>query len=154
MLNLEINPPKKTKRSIENPDETVRTNVLTISGDFYERKSTTNLFIEVTSGQIGDKINPYRFHDSSDLREILKIWNQWHLNDLKAGTRRQAEILSTRLADKDYSYDKAVSILKDNDLYVDRGYVYGSAWLAEELPHRWHHSNCGAMPARLQPGYC
>jgi len=35
---------------------------------------------------------------------------------------------------KGFSYDKDVAFLKKQSLYSDKGYKYGSEWLAQKLP--------------------
>ncbi|MGL5713295.1 MAG: hypothetical protein ACRCX7_12635 [Cetobacterium sp.] len=63
---------------------------------------------------------------------IVEIWNEWHLNDLKAGTKKQTEYLNKVGV---VGYDEAVKALKDVGLYEDSGYRYGSDWLFNPAPN-------------------
>jgi len=67
---------------------------------------------------------------------LCRIWERWHLNDMRAGTFVQEEILrQARDKGVDVStYEKACDYLHEFDVLVDDGYKYGSAWLKEELP--------------------
>jgi hypothetical protein len=70
------------------------------------------------------------------LLRILEVWDEWHLNDMEAGTKLQEEILVKHYGKKKrgYTYVDACNVLKKEGLYVDRGYKYGSAWLLRILP--------------------
>ena len=71
------------------------------------------------------------------IAEFLKIWNRWHLNDMKAGSPAQEEYLRDNPIEAVYPeshYEKACQALEAAGLLVDNGYKYGSAWLTEELP--------------------
>lgn len=84
-------------------------------------------------GQIQDNIKPL----NKEQKELLEIWEKWHLNDMKAGTEKQEQALKEwRLKNKinGYAYDQEVEFLKSINLYEDKGYKYGSAWLKKELP--------------------
>jgi hypothetical protein len=97
---------------------------LSISGVIFERDEETGW------GQIREKVK-----DIIPAR-LYQIWERWHLNDMRAGTFVQEEILR-QAKDKgaDLStYEKACDYLHEFDVLVDDGYKYGSAWLKEELP--------------------
>jgi hypothetical protein len=67
---------------------------------------------------------------------LYQIWKRWHLNNMRAGTFAQEEILR-QAKDKGVdvsSYEKACDYLHSFDVLVDEGYRYGSAWMKEELP--------------------
>ena len=104
---------------------------LSITGVYFTGKkllkSEDNL---LGSGQIRDKV-----------REIIparlyKIWKRWHLNDMRAGTFVQEEVLRQAEASgvSFNDYDDACKYLQRFDALVDDGYKYGSKWLKEELP--------------------
>lgn len=81
------------------------------------------------SGQCQDSINDIlQGHKTWDI--IYKMWKKWHLNDLRAGTKRQRKLLSKY---EDISYDKQKEILSDNNLLEDDGFVYGTEWLFENI---------------------
>jgi len=78
--------------------------------------------------------------------EALDIWDRWHLNDMKAASNRQSAHLKRfedhvgpvrweemkRAAGDWYSLCKL--ILEKAGLLEDRGYIFGHAWLVEEMP--------------------
>lgn len=76
-------------------------------------------------------------HD--EFKKLLNIWDQWHLNDLNAGTDAQRKILDEHENDSKYQkldkfLDRPRAILKDFKSNPDRGYDYGSAWLYRPIP--------------------
>lgn len=87
-------------------------------------------------GQIVDELNENEMTfnvDPKKVKDIKRIWKQWHLNDLKAGTTAQEKALGRM---KKYDYNRAVKKLKKKGLYSDRGYKYGHAWLVKPLPSK------------------
>lgn len=69
--------------------------------------------------------------------EFLDIWNEYHLNGMKAGTPKQeAFIKEWKAQGNTYSYDSACEALKVANLYEDNGYKYGSSWLKVEVPSK------------------
>jgi hypothetical protein len=94
----------------------------------------------VTCGQILKELLSL-FPEDQLLQRIVGVWEKWHLNDLKAGSPRQEEFLSTKNAPKGDHYEWAIQELTDAGLnpdseylYQDSPYKYGSAWLKAELP--------------------
>ena len=71
-----------------------------------------------------------------DLRKILTLWQRWHLNDLHAASDRQQAALDKFEAEfgRHLNYDQGCEFLKLIDLYEDRGYKFGHAWLREIVP--------------------
>ena len=67
---------------------------------------------------------------------LYEIWKRWHLNDMRAGTFVQEEILrQAKAAGVEINdYDEACNYLQRFDALVDDGYKYGSKWLKEKLP--------------------
>lgn len=67
---------------------------------------------------------------------LYEIWKRWHLNDMRAGTFTQEEILRQAKASgiEFNDYDDTCNYLQRFDALVDDGYKYGSKWLKEELP--------------------
>lgn len=88
-------------------------------------------------GQIQDEIrenvDKYKFLaiPKEKIIKILELWDRWHLNDLHAGTRKQEALLKKS---KIHDYTERCNFLTSNDFQIDRGYMYGSAWLVELLP--------------------
>lgn len=115
---------------------------LSIVGDGRERPHVGISY----GGQIQDTLremveHPHRgrtrlFYPVAQLREILDIWEAWHLNDLKAGTALQMEIVKAYFdeAGERYDYTKACEVLARYGYLVHRGYKYGTAWLVNPLP--------------------
>jgi hypothetical protein len=80
-----------------------------------------------------------QIHD--EVKEIIparlyEIWKRWHLNDMRAGTFVQEEILrQAKVSGIEFNdYDDACNYLERFDALVDKCYKYGSKWLKEELP--------------------
>lgn len=86
-------------------------------------------------GQVMDLIVPA----SRSQEELLKIWENWHLNDLHPGTEKQEEALEKykRKIKKRLSYEEECEYLKSIGLYEDNGYKYGTGWIKRELPENF-----------------
>lgn len=82
-------------------------------------------------------------------QEIYDLWNKYHLNDLRAGTKAQEEILKEAIRNGELkacganSYDKSCAYLESKDMLYDKNYLvekvpykYGSGWLKEEIPEK------------------
>lgn len=91
----------------------------------------------VSSGQCNEEIER-NWGDYPEVRELLQIWDRWHLSTMKAGTRRQNDYLDGR-DPKPLTYDDRKAVLAEGGLLVDTEfaggpYSYGTAWLAEPVP--------------------
>lgn len=89
------------------------------------------------AGQIHDELTPDKIDftvDKSKVENIKKIWKQWHLNDLHAGTRAQEKALAQVGGVNANEYDKQVAFLKKKKLYKNKGYKFGTGWLVDPLP--------------------
>jgi hypothetical protein len=71
---------------------------LTIDGEEIEKYLTftasANVWNNIQSdivagGQMIDELAKDYFKNNTKFQAIFKIWQKWHLNDLKAGTRKQ-----------------------------------------------------------------
>lgn len=74
---------------------------------------------------------------NKDLQELIGYWKKYHLNDMKAGTKRQTEAVEkwkARGGYKIYDYPATVEHLKSIELDEDKGYKYGHGWLYEPIP--------------------
>lgn len=83
--------------------------------------------------------------DYSKLHDFLRIWERWHLNDMRAGSPTQETFL--RENPPVYAYPKSyyetacevlagAGILEDWKLIHDgKPYKYGTSWLYEEVPN-------------------
>lgn len=97
----------------------------------------------VAGGQMLDKIKHVPENDAL-FQEIKKLWKQYHLNDMNAGTKAQALALEKVGLTGANNYDKAVEYLKRkglyevrltpteakyNPTYAGKPYIYGHGWL-------------------------
>jgi hypothetical protein len=75
---------------------------------------------------------------SKDLEtQFRAVWNQWHLNDMQAGTPSQTAYLRANPVHAVYPdshYTKTCEALTAAGLNPDNGYKYGSRWLFVEVP--------------------
>ena len=111
---------------------------LSICGDLYSLK-----YGPESSGQNIDSIAD-KFPTDATVQRIKAVWERWHLNDMRAGSAWQEKFLRTYPVNAVYPeshYDKATKALTDAGLnpapdYIHNGkpYLYGHAWLKEELP--------------------
>jgi hypothetical protein len=93
------------------------------------------------SGQCVDTVAAY-FPDDTKAQQMLAVWREWHLNDMKAGSPRQTAWLAAHPRVLKYDFTQQCRALKDAGLNPDRQcvhengkpYSYGSAWLRRELP--------------------
>lgn len=93
-------------------------------------------------GQIQDVLKETILNgwDVAEIARLHEIWEDWHLNDMKAGTPKQMAHLKAHRGE--YSgypqshYDWAKECLTRANLQPDpeTGYSYGSAWLRVEVP--------------------
>jgi hypothetical protein len=72
--------------------------------------------------------------DRAAVRALCTLWERWHLNDMKAGTRAQQEALAAAEFRPGSHYDGASKFLEARGLNPDKGYKYGAAWLVEVIP--------------------
>jgi len=108
---------------------------LSIVADVYYPKDRKNDPSEC--GQCTETIREFWGSDSK-VAELCDLWNRWHLNGLRAGTRVQGEHLRENPPQPPFfpesHYEKSCKILETAGLYEDRGYKYGHRWLVEDLP--------------------
>lgn len=95
-------------------------------------------------GQCEDFINEYLKWDKL-WDKIYQLWQDYHLNDLHAGTPKQEKLIRMgRLAWEDLiDYDKQCAFLDEfnclwdeniDEDWVAKPYKYGSAWLYRPIP--------------------
>ena len=91
-------------------------------------------------GQIQDllinpDIQPLPGYTKEKCRALHIMWERWHLNDMRSGTPNQEKMVRVwKAMGNAYDYDAVCRYLESNDLLVDNGYRYGSAWLHEKVP--------------------
>ncbi|MBQ8404909.1 MAG: hypothetical protein IJX55_10915 [Clostridia bacterium] len=85
-----------------------------------------------------DAISKYRDRVSElklrDFDRLIRIWREYHLNDLTAGTFAQEEALKEWKKTHKYDYTAACKYLEERELLVDKGYKYGTGWLCKPIP--------------------
>jgi len=91
-------------------------------------------------GQIQDQLKTMKFKQlnitEEELNRLLKIWDEWHLNDMKPGTIRQEKRIKEKAIQnkpQDF-YLHCRQLLEKENLLIDNGYEYGSQWLFAPLP--------------------
>lgn len=103
----------------------------------------------VAGGQMLDEIKHVPENDAL-FQEIKKLWKQYHLNDMNAGTKAQEAMLEKAgIKGRAYSYDRAVEYLKRKGLYevrltpteakynpryAGKPYKYGHGWIYYPIP--------------------
>lgn len=103
--------------------------VFTASATVWNSKKTDC----VCAGQCLDEIAK---HIKSDkFKKIHRLWKQYHLNDMHAGTEKQeAALIEAGLTSFATDYRKCCDYLESIDLLVDDGYKFGTAWLKRDIP--------------------
>lgn len=88
---------------------------------------------EISNYSFGQNLDEiYKLNSGNHLfSQVYKYWKKFHLNDLQAGTLEQTEILKKY---ESTDYDDRCEFLKEHDMYVDRGYTYGTKWLTQIIP--------------------
>lgn len=105
----------------------------------------------MTGGQCRDTLAKL-FPDAGPVKRLLGIWDRYHLNGMKGGTREQERYLKDARVKAVYpasQYDADCKVLEKANLLtvtggpevtnangaaVRRNYKYGTAWLVEALP--------------------
>lgn len=103
--------------------------VFTASATIWNSKKTDC----VCAGQCLDEVAK---HVKSDkFKKIYRLWKQYHLNDMHAGTVRQEEALDAAgLTNYANNYRKCCEYLESINLLVDDGYKFGTGWLKRDIP--------------------
>ena len=117
---------------------------LSICGTIWNSRHTDCL----CGGQCLDEIFKY-LHENALFREIYGYWKNWHLNDMRAGTRKQENAIREYRKTNPYKtsdtygenceYLKSIGLLTDNladdeEFSVREGYKYGSGWVTWRIP--------------------
>jgi len=96
----------------------------------------------VSTNENPDTFTPAPDWTREQVREFLRIWRDWHLNDMRAGSSVQRAYLHEHVG-RNVSYEEACEKLARVGLLYDQGYLvngkpyrYGTAWLHEEVPDR------------------
>ena len=106
---------------------------LSICGYIWNRQKTD---IEA-GGQCYDCIRAL-FPHNKKVQRIIEIWQEWHLNDMHAGTPEQEAYLKGKGLLGASKYEEACQALKEAGLYEvkynGKPYKYGHDWLKREIP--------------------
>ena len=76
----------------------------------------------------------------SKFERIREVWKRWHLNDLNPGCEHQRALMPIIIRERgdDFfnisNYDAIIDLPVFGYCPFCDGYIYGSAWLHEELP--------------------
>ena len=71
----------------------------------------------------------------ADFDHLYRLWCDYHLNDMTAGTKRQEEcVAEIRKTNPKITYEELSEHLKVANLYEDNGYKYGHSWLCRAIP--------------------
>lgn len=112
----------ETLKEIHNVSE------LSMSGAIWDARHSDHI-------SAGQNLIEELFPENKKLKRLVEIWRQYHLNDLKSGTKKQSEAVEKWLGeDNKYDYTAALNYLKSIGLDKDRGYEYGTGWLYEPIP--------------------
>ena len=93
----------------------------------------------ISVGQCYDTIPKYLKYFSNEqkklLKNIIKIWKEYHLNTMQAGTKKQQDLLiKNHLTSFASNYSECCNFLEQKKLLIDRGYKFGSGWLCKKMP--------------------
>lgn len=138
-ITVNLSKSEKVSRSFINPNEEVVpfADILSISGKYYFKKSRRpEGFGQVYNTPLFVAAYDY-FGD--DFKFLIDVWKRYHLNDVKAGTKKQEEALSKAEAEGKLdmnldSYNRSCKYLESIGLLDDNGYKFGTDWLFEEIP--------------------
>jgi len=108
---------------------------LSISGTIGSRR-----FVYSLAGQILDELRDLRNRDGlqlsideTDFQQLLDIWDEWHLNDVRPYCQHQKPIAKHAYKLGYWEYEELLKIPQLKCCPVC-GYEYGTAWHYEPLP--------------------
>lgn len=132
-LVIELNVERGECFSWLTPDIKVADTVFSACGYVYKRNRC------IAGGQcLDNEVFTYAAEHDETFKRIISIWKKYHLNDMRAGTKVQTEVIESAIKNgelADYDYTKVCDYLKSKNLYEDNGYVYGTKWLFEKIPY-------------------
>lgn len=132
---------------IDYTDNGQKDNLVVIEWDFCDGafsmrgKIYNRLGTDILSG--GQNLNEILSHfpNHALFQRMHSIWHRWHLNHHRAGSPAQEEKLRNFTAHTRDWYGEATRMLTESGLnpdpdflYKGKPYIYGSAWLFEEIP--------------------
>lgn len=116
-------------RDWETLEEVENRETLSICANVYTGKTYRQL---VATGQTYDFFKC----QTPAQKKLVEFWKKHHLNDLKAGTKAQTELLEEyrKTSVNKYDYTEECKYLEEKGMLVDRGYRYGTSWLCTTFP--------------------
>jgi hypothetical protein len=139
MVTLELRINKKICRNYETL-QNEEMDILSISGYGQYRPHQDHSYGGQIQSDVKSNIHSFNRKSTKDIRRILNIWNEYHLNDLQAGTKKQMECLKDnkeiieRKGGLNHHYEVCCEVLKTAGLFEDNGIKYGHVWLAKPIP--------------------
>ena len=121
---------QRPSRDWETLEEVENRETLSICADVYTCKNYRHL---ESCGQTYD----YFKCQTPAQKKLVEFWKKHHLNDLKAGTKAQTELLEEfrkSAENNKYDYTAECKYLEERNMLVDRGYKYGTSWLCTTFP--------------------
>ena len=115
---------------------------LSITGVHGPRASGNAISCGQIVGDLGGFSSLAKGWTFGDVAKLRKVWDRWHLNDMRAGSPAQMEFLRANpVTDRRDYFSKASGALAaaglnpdPNYLHNGKPYEYGSAWLRDEVP--------------------
>lgn len=90
----------------------------------------------ICAGQCLDELQPF-FKNNKLFKEIYKLWNLYHLNDMHAGTKRQENFLKkNNIKNWANNYEEVCEFLDINNLLYDNEIKFGTTWHYWEIPEK------------------
>ena len=106
------------------------------------KSSSGQNYDEIMELVINNQINYVDGWGAERLTNLCRIWERWHMNDMRPGDAVQMEAIRTGkseiariIATKELDwYSATCYYLKSLGLYEHDGYKFGYGWKREELP--------------------
>lgn len=99
------------------------------SGDIWNATQTDI----ISGGQNLDKLNNY-LKENDTFKTIYEMWQKYHLNDIKNGTKAQGKAVKEYLKTAHhYNYYDVCEHLESKGLLYDRGFKYGTNHLLKPI---------------------
>lgn len=75
------------------------------------------------------------YYPERTIKQLLEIWEEWHLNSLKPYCIHQKKIIKEKLQGKVLPYEEMIKI-PEMSKCPECGYRYGSKWIFHQLPEQ------------------
>lgn len=111
-------------------------------------KPVSNFMVATFSGSIAAKsrricihqivptIKDLKLDKHPGIAQLCALWQRWHLNESRSGTRLQLKILEAYgyVRGSGATYAEKCKVLRDAGKLNDRGHEFGMGFLAEPMP--------------------